>query len=104
MPWHSPKATAIERPTAITRFGHVDRPWTPVVLPDLPPPAGAYSPGVRTANAGQLLFVSGQTPRDQATGEIIDGDVEAHKRRLDEQHDLVEVVGHAGDATGRRSG
>ncbi|MBY0491279.1 MAG: RidA family protein [Gemmatimonadaceae bacterium] len=44
------------------------RHWTPVVLPDLPPPAGAYSPGVRTAN---LLFVSGQTPRNPATGQIV---------------------------------
>lgn len=44
------------------------RHWTPVTLPDLPPPAGAYSPGVRTAN---LLFVSGQTPRDPATGHIV---------------------------------
>lgn len=44
------------------------RHWTPVTLPDLPPPAGAYSPGVRTAN---LLFVSGQTPRDPATGQIV---------------------------------
>jgi 2-iminobutanoate/2-iminopropanoate deaminase len=45
--------------------------WTPVTLPDLPPPAGAYSPGVRTANNSQLLFVSGQTPRDPATGTIV---------------------------------
>lgn len=45
-----------------------DRHWTPVNLPDLPPPAGAYSPGVR---AGNLLFVSGQTPRDPATGQIV---------------------------------
>ncbi len=43
------------------------RHWSPVILPDLPPPAGAYSPGVRTAN---LLFVSGQTPRNPATGQI----------------------------------
>ena len=45
-----------------------DRRWTPVTLPDLPPPAGAYSPGVR---AGNLFFVSGQTPRDPATGAIV---------------------------------
>lgn len=57
-----------------------DRPWTPVVLPDVPAPTGAYSPGVRTANAGTLLFVSGQTPRDQATGQIVEGDIEAQTR------------------------
>ena len=45
-----------------------ERAWTPVVLPGLPAPAGAYSPGVR---AGNLLFVSGQTPRDPATGQIV---------------------------------
>ncbi len=45
-----------------------ERHWTPVTLPDLPPPAGAYSPGVR---AGNLFFVSGQTPRDPASGEIV---------------------------------
>ena len=45
-----------------------ERHWSPVTLPDLPPPAGAYSPGVR---AGNLFFVSGQTPRNPATGEIV---------------------------------
>lgn len=52
------------------------RQWTPVTLPDLPPPAGAYSPGVRTANNSPLLFVSGQTPRDPATGAIVGTTVE----------------------------
>ena len=50
-----------------------DRHWTPVTLPDLPPPAGAYSPGVR---AGNLYFVSGQTPRDPATGQIVGTTIE----------------------------
>ncbi|MES2523640.1 MAG: Rid family hydrolase [Gemmatimonadota bacterium] len=54
-----------------------DRDWTSVMLPDLPPPAGAYSPGVR---AGNLLFVSGQTPRDQATGKIVGTTVEEQTR------------------------
>lgn len=47
------------------------------MLPDLPPPAGAYSPGVR---AGNLLFVSGQTPRDPASGQIIGTTVEEQSR------------------------
>lgn len=47
------------------------------MLPDLPPPAGAYSPGVR---AGNLLFVSGQTPRDPATGQIVGATVEEQTR------------------------
>jgi 2-iminobutanoate/2-iminopropanoate deaminase len=54
-----------------------DRTWTPITLPDLPPPAGAYSPAVR---AGNLLFVSGQTPRDPATGEIVGTDVSEQTR------------------------
>ena len=54
-----------------------DRSWTPVTLPDLPPPAGAYSPGVR---AGNLFFVSGQTPRDPATGAIVGTTVEEQIR------------------------
>ncbi len=54
-----------------------DRHWTPVTLPDLPPPAGAYSPGVR---AGNLYFVSGQTPRDPATGQIVGTTIEEQTR------------------------
>jgi 2-iminobutanoate/2-iminopropanoate deaminase len=54
-----------------------DRDWTSISLPDLPPPAGAYSPGVR---AGNLLFVSGQTPRDPATGNIVGTTVEEQTR------------------------
>jgi 2-iminobutanoate/2-iminopropanoate deaminase len=54
-----------------TSAANSDRAWTPVTLPTLPAPAGAYSPGVRTANGAQLLFVSGQTPRDPATGQIV---------------------------------
>lgn len=49
------------------------RDWTPITLPDLPPPAGAYSPAVR---AGNLVFVSGQTPRDPATKEIVGTTIE----------------------------
>ena len=51
--------------------------WTPVQLPDLPPPAGAYSPAVRVGN---LIFVSGQTPRDPATREIVGSDVTEQTR------------------------
>lgn len=49
-----------------------DRSWTPVVLANVPPPAGAYSPGVK---AGNMMFVSGQIPRDPATGTIVGADV-----------------------------
>ena len=53
--------------------------WTPVSLPaDCLPPAGPYSPAVR---AGDLLFVSGQVPRDPRTGAVEGGDVTAQARR-----------------------
>lgn len=54
-----------------------ERDWTPIHLPDLPSPAGAYSPGVR---AGNLLFISGQTPRDPATGQIVGTTIEEQSR------------------------
>jgi len=50
-----------------------ERDWSPVLLPNLPAPVGAYSPGVR---AGNLLFVSGQTPRDPATGQLVGTTIE----------------------------
>lgn len=58
----------------------VPRAWTPVTLGgDVPPPKGAYSPGVR---AGDLLFVSGQVPRDPRTGALVgEGDVAAQTRQ-----------------------
>lgn len=50
-----------------------ERRWQPVFLgDDVPPPVGAYSPAVR---AGDLVFVSGQVPRDPATGTLIGDDV-----------------------------
>jgi len=51
---------------------------SPVTLPDAPPPKGAYSPGMR---AGDLLFVSGQVPRDPVTGQLVPGDVADQTRQ-----------------------
>lgn len=76
----------------------VPRQWAPVTLPDLPPPAGAYSPGVRTANNPSLLFVSGQTPRDPATGAIVGTTVEEQTRVTLAN---LERILHAGGATRR---
>jgi 2-iminobutanoate/2-iminopropanoate deaminase len=54
------------------------RAWQPVPLPpDVPAPTGAYSPGVRFGN---LLFVSGQVPRDVRTGELLGDDIRAQSR------------------------
>jgi 2-iminobutanoate/2-iminopropanoate deaminase len=70
------------------------RRWQPITLgPDLPSPAGAYSPGVR---AGRLLFVSGQIPKDPRTGEIVGTDIVTQTRRTLEN---VRAVLTAGGAT-----
>lgn len=54
------------------------RAWQPVSLgPEVPTPKGAYSPGVRF---GDLLFVSGQVPRDPRTGELLGEDIRAQSR------------------------
>ena len=53
--------------------------WRSVMLPDAPPPKGAYSPGVR---AGDLVFVSGQVPRDPRTGELVGDDVATQTRQV----------------------
>ncbi|CAN5364061.1 RidA family protein [soil metagenome] len=52
--------------------------WTPVVLRDAPPPKGPYSPAVR---AGGFVYVSGQTPRDVATGELVGSDIATQTRQ-----------------------
>lgn len=70
------------------------RQWRPVTLgPDVPPPAGAYSPGVR---AGNLLFVSGQVPRDPRTGAVVGDNVAAQTRQVLAN---LEAVLRAGGAT-----
>jgi 2-iminobutanoate/2-iminopropanoate deaminase len=56
------------------------RAWQPVSLgPDVPTPKGAYSSGVRF---GDLLFVSGQVPRDARTGELLGDDIRAQSRSV----------------------
>jgi 2-iminobutanoate/2-iminopropanoate deaminase len=84
------------------------RSWQPVTLgADVPPPKGAYSPAIR---AGDLLFVSGQVPRDPRTGELVGADVAAQARQtLDNLRgvlaaagasldDVVSVLVHLADA------
>jgi reactive intermediate/imine deaminase len=55
----------------------ITRSWTPIQPSDIPPPAGAYSPGVRVGN---LLFISGQVPRDPATGVLYGEDITSQVR------------------------
>ncbi|GLC27879.1 RidA family protein [Roseisolibacter agri] len=68
------------------------RAWQPVSLgADVPPPRGAYSPGVR---AGDFLFISGQVPRDLRTGALIGEDVtEQSRQTLANLRTVVEAAG-----------
>src|SRR5689334_7303612 len=69
-----------------------ERAWQPVTLgAGYPAPKGAYSPATR---AGNLVFVSGQVPRDLTTGENVGGDVTAQARRtLENVRATLEAAG-----------
>ena len=65
--------------------------WNAVSLPDAPPPKGPYSPAVR---AGGFVFVSGQTPRDPISGELVGDDVATQTRQtLSNVQRLLEAAG-----------
>lgn len=69
------------------------RAWTPVTLgPEVPPPAGAYSPAIR---AGQFLYVSGQVPRDVKTGATVGADVVEQTRQVIGNLEMVLAAGGA---------
>lgn len=50
-----------------------------VTTPHAPKPIGPYSQGVI---AGGLLFLSGQTPIDPATNEMLQGDIQAQTEQV----------------------
>ena len=50
-----------------------------VLTANAPKPIGPYSQAVI---AGGLLFVSGQIPLDPATGELVEGDIEAQTEQV----------------------
>ena len=57
-----------------------ERSWRPVAAPaGTPAPAGAYSPAIR---AGDFVFVSGQVPKNAATGEIEGADITSQTQRV----------------------
>ena len=68
-----------------------ERRWTPVELPSEGPRVGAYSRAVR---AGPFVFVSGQIPRDPATGRLIGDDVRGQTAQVLKNIRLV--LGEAG--------
>ena len=47
--------------------------------PDAPAAIGPYSQAVRV---GDTVYLSGQTPLDPATGELVEGDISAQARRV----------------------
>jgi 2-iminobutanoate/2-iminopropanoate deaminase len=50
----------------------------PITADNAPAAVGPYSHAVRS---GGLLFLSGQTPLDPATGALVEGDIGAHTRQ-----------------------
>jgi 2-iminobutanoate/2-iminopropanoate deaminase len=65
--------------------------FTPVSLPDAPPPKGPYSPALR---AGPFIYVSGQVPRDPVSGELVGDDVATQTRQtLSNVQRLLEQAG-----------
>jgi 2-iminobutanoate/2-iminopropanoate deaminase len=68
------------------------RSWEPVSPgAGVPAPVGAYSPAIR---AGDLVFVSGQVPKDPATGETVGTDVGEQTRYvLERLRAVLETAG-----------
>ena len=61
-----------------------------------PQPVGPYSQAVVH---GGLVFASGQVPLDPATGELVEGEIEAQTERVIEN--LAAVLAAAGSSLGR---
>jgi 2-iminobutanoate/2-iminopropanoate deaminase len=62
-----------------------------IMAPGGPQAAGPYSHAVKSAG---LIFLSGQTPVDPATGSLVDGDIGAQTRRcLDNLAVVAEAAG-----------
>ena len=49
--------------------------------PDAPKAIGPYSQGVKV-DVGQMIFLSGQIPLDPASGQVVEGGVEAQAERV----------------------
>ena len=64
-------------------------PRTPIQTDQAPAAIGPYSQATR---AGNTVFFSGQIPLDPATGEVVDGGIEAQARRA---FDNLEAVAQA---------
>lgn len=64
---------------------------TVVKSPNLPPPSGPYSPGIK---AGGFVFVSGQVAVDPRTGQVVGKTVEEQTERvLENVKTIIESAG-----------
>jgi len=62
-----------------------------------PKAVGPYSQGI-ILNEGKLVFVSGQTPSDPATGKLVEGDIAVQTRRcLENIRAVLSAAGSAPD-------
>ena len=66
-------------------------PRNPIQTADAPTAIGPYSQAVK---AGQMVFLSGQIPLDPASGEVVEGGIEAQARRaFDNLRAVCEAAG-----------
>ncbi len=65
--------------------------WTAITIPGAPPPKAPYSVAVR---AGGFIYVSGQTPRDPFSGELVGGDIATQTRQT--LQNVERILGAAG--------
>jgi 2-iminobutanoate/2-iminopropanoate deaminase len=66
-------------------------PRTIISTPNAPKAVGTYSQAVK---CGKTVYVSGQIPLDPASGELVQGPIDAHIRRVFDN--LKAIVGAAG--------
>ena len=66
-------------------------PRNPIQTADAPAAIGPYSQAVK---AGQMVFLSGQIPLDPASGDVVEGGIEAQARRaFDNLRAVCEAAG-----------
>ncbi len=67
-------------------------------LPGAAAPSGGAAPLSPAIRAGDFVFVSGQPPRDPASGKMVSGDIEAQTRQvLENVKALLEAAGSSMD-------
>lgn len=67
----------------------------PISTPQAPKAIGPYSQAIE-ARGGRILFLSGQTPLDPETGELVTGTIEDQTRRVMENLRAVLAAAGAG--------